>query len=662
MKKLYLYTFLFFQGVTTTCFAQFSLYGPDAKIQFELQVLEKEKAGGHIDAYEGKHLYYRITHNNNEVIPYSPLGLTLDYADFHNELTIESKENYKVYKESYSIIHGKKKQIESNYSEQSFVISNAVDLQIHLQVRVYKSGVAFRYVLQDEYSTERTVLEEHTGFRIDTKGKAWIMPYSGPTKWKPAYELYYENGASIGDQSVQSPGWSFPSLFNIHENKYWVMLHEAGLTENYPGTHLGNNCKQGVYRIAFPHSGEALGRHSSLPKHTGKWVMPWRVIILSDQIKDLIESNIVYDLNPPNQLNGDLSWIKPGRASWEWWRKQLRERDFNLNKEYVDFADQMGWEYCLIDANWNEMKNGTINDLIDYAKSKNIGIFLWYNSGGSHNYVAEQPRGRLLNNRVRKEEFKRLQEWGVKGIKVDFFNTDKQFIMSQYLGILKDAAQYKLMVNFHGCTVPRGWSRTYPNLMTMEAAKGAETYGFGSEFKDKAPWHNVILAFTRNVIGPMDYTPVTFSNHNYPRKTTVSHELALAVVYQSAIIHFADEPKSYLEQPAEVIDFLKSVPVQFDEIRYLDGYPGEFIAVAKRKKRDWYIGVISGSDKEIKLDLKIDFLEQKYFDSSLEINDLNNKDDFIIRRIKNKVKDKIYSIKIKPYGGAILSFVSKKVD
>jgi hypothetical protein len=642
----------------TPCFAQQAFYGPNSKLKFELQILDKQQAGSSIDSYEGVHLYYRIIHNKKVIIPFSPLGLILSDTDFFNELSLEPKGGSQVYNKTYAIKHGKNQRVKSSYSEQFFTITNSNDYQAELQVRIYKEGVAFRYILHETYSGQRTVLQERTGFRIDPLGKAWMMPYSGPTKWKPAYELYYENGSAVGQPSSQSPGWGFPALFHIDEGKYWVMLHEAGLTGNYPGTHLGNNSKQGVYNIAFPHPGEALGQFYTLPNFVGKWEMPWRVVMISDKISDLLTSNMVLDLNAPNQIKGDLSWIKPGRVSWEWWRKQTRERDFNLNKSYIDFAALMGWEYCLIDANWNEMKGGTINELITYAKSKNIGVFLWYNSGGPHNYVAEQPRGRLLNNRVREEEFERLKKWGVKGIKVDFFNTDKQFIIDQYLGILKDAAKYQLMVNFHGCTVPRGWSRTYPNLMTMEAAKGAETYGFDPKFTEKAPWHNVILAFTRNVIGPMDYTPVAFSNHKYPRKTTLAHELALSIVYQSGLLHFPDEPEAYLKQPKTVVDFLKIVPAQFDELKFLKGTPDTYIALARRKGKNWYVGIISGQDKTLNLSLDLSFLNSNtLYEVSTIKDDIAARSFHVEKRTISK-NNKLLTLDIATFGGAVLHFTT----
>lgn len=433
------------------------LESPNGQLKFELNALNKYEAGKTYTTFgEGEFFFYSILKGNDVVMNNSPIGLTLDYADFFNELTLESTSEQISINESYSIINGKCKEISSIYNQRDYNFVNADGCVLILQVRVYNEGVAFRYILPDDFQKERIVLFEASGFNIGSNGNAWVTPYSRPTKWKPSYEMYYTNGDKVGEPSPENPGWALPALFNVNKGKYWVMLHEAGLTGNYPATHLGSDCQHGLYNIAFPHPGEALGLYASLPKNIGTWEMPWRVVLVSEGLSPIVESNIIYDINTPSTLEGDLSWIKPGRASWEWWTTQVRERDYKLQIEFIDLAAEMGWEYYLVDANWNEMKGGTITQLIEYANEKGVGVFLWYNLGGAHNHVAEQPRGRLWDSRIRKEEFARLHEWGVKGIKVDFFNSDKQQIINQYIDILEDAAAFKLMVNLHGCTVPRG--------------------------------------------------------------------------------------------------------------------------------------------------------------------------------------------------------------
>jgi hypothetical protein len=305
---------------------------------------------------------------------------------------------------------------------------------------------------------------------------------------------------------------------------------------------------------------------------------------------------MVVKLNPPAAFD-DVSWIRPGRASWSWWSTPSSPKNYGVLKDYVDLASEMGWEYSLVDANWDLMEGGTIEQLVKYANTKNIGILMWYNSGGPHNIVTERPRDIMFDPVTRREEFKKLAEMGVRGVKVDFFQSDKQHIIGLYFDILKDAAENHILVNFHGCTLHRGWNRTWPNLISMEAIRGAENYGFDSLYPEKAIWHNTIIPFTRNVVGSMDYTPVTFSDQKFPHQTSNGHELALSIVFESGILHLADRASTYRDLPDAPKTFLKNVPVAWDESILLAGEPGEFAVIARRKNTIWYVGGINGTGK-----------------------------------------------------------------
>src|SRR3954447_17865336 len=254
------------------------------------------------------------------------------------------------------------------------------------------------------------------------------------------------------------------------------------------------------------------------------------------------------------------------------------------------------------------METGTIQDVIAHAKAKNVGLLFWYNSGGPHNDVTEAPRDRMLTREVRRAEFAKLKAWGVKGVKVDFWHSDKQDRIAQYRAVLMDAIDYELMVNFHGSTIPRGWSREFPNLIGMEAVFGAEQYKFREGYAAKAPWHNTVLPFTRNVAGPMDFTPVTFSDAKYPHVTTNAHELALSVVFETPIQHFADSVESYRSQPREVKRFLSQVPTAWEETRVLSGEPGETLVIARRDRRAWYVAGINGADAPVSVTISAAFL------------------------------------------------------
>jgi hypothetical protein len=272
---------------------------------------------------------------------------------------------------------------------------------------------------------------------------------------------------------------------------------------------------------------------------------------------------------------------------------------------FIDFAADMGYEYFLVDANWNRMKNGTMEELAAYAADKKVDLFLWYNSGGKHNVVTEEPRDLMWDREIRRAEFERISSLGIKGVKVDFFQSDKQRIIQQYLDILQDAADFKILVNFHGCTMPRGWRRTWPNLVSMEAVRGEECYLFDPRFPELAPPNLCILPFTRNAVGPVDYTPGGFSDNTYPHLSTYGFELASTLILESGVLHLADTPERIMGLPSHAVDFLKEIPAVWDDTRYLTGYPGEEVVLARRSGTRWYLAGANGENKskELRFDL-----------------------------------------------------------
>jgi hypothetical protein len=271
----------------------------------------------------------------------------------------------------------------------------------------------------------------------------------------------------------------------------------------------------------------------------------------------------------------------------------------------------MTWEYSLIDAGWHQMTNGgTWQDLQRYAAARSVGLLIWYNSGGAHNSVDIHPRDRMDDPARRRSEFQTISAAGIKGIKVDFFHADKPWMMQYYLDILRDAAEFHLLVNFHGATIPRGWQRTYPNLMTAEAVRGAEMYKYDGSYPTDQPRRNTIFPFTRNVIASMDYTPVTFTNHTYPHRTTYGHELALSVVFESAIQHFADRVTGYTGLSTGPRTFLQQIPTTWDDTRFLQGAPGQWVILARRKGTTWYLGGIAGDDQTRNVTIPLAFLGQ----------------------------------------------------
>ena len=337
---------------------------------------------------------------------------------------------------------------------------------------------------------------------------------------------------------------------------------------------------------------------------------PWRVVIIGS-LKDVVQSTLVTDVSDPCQLT-DTSWIHPGVVSWIYWAYNHGSNDYDIIRKYVDMAATLHLPYVLIDAEWDEMKNGkTIEDAINYAKSKGVKPLIWYNSSIGWVDGAPGPKFRLNKPEDREREFSWCEQIGVAGVKIDFFSGDNQKNMDYCIDLLESAARHHLLVNFHGATIPRGWQRTWPNLMTTEGVYGAEWYNNVPTFTDKAACHNATLPFTRNVIGPMDYTPCTFSDSQHPHITTNAHELALTVLFESGLQHLADKPESYLSQPDQVQQFLSALPSVWDETRLIDGYPGRFVILARRSGRRWYVAGINGLDIPQNFRVPHDFLKNK---------------------------------------------------
>lgn len=595
-------------GTVSMAIAQnaWEVSSPQGNLTMAVNLADRD---GTADYPAGVRLYYSLLCKVGDkpvaVLNDSPLGIVRDDQAFLDGLTFVSASKIQKIEQNYTLPHGKRSRYSNACNEQTIVLQNARSAKVELIIRVFDNGAAFRYRFPETDSVVHKVTQEATGYALPKDARCWMMPYDAPTQYSPAYEVYYENDIAVGTPCPKEFGWALPALFSVGGGQCWALLAEADMDRNYFGARLETKAAKGVYRIRMPEAEEGLGTGSIQPSSALPWQTPWRVVI-AGTLSTVVESTLIMDLSRATEMK-DLSWVKPGRVSWSWWSDQDSPQNCTSLKAFVDLAAEMGWEYTLVDANWTIMKNGTIHDLMQYAAEKKVGVLLWYNSGGPHNRVTEMPRGMFDMPSVRRFELERLKRWGVKGVKVDFFQSDKQNILSLYQDILADAADFQIMVNFHGCTSPRGWGRTWPHLMSMEAVRGEECYIFDPAYPDKSPSYNTVLVFTRNVIGPMDYTPVGFSNNRYPHKTSVAHELALSVVFESGWLHFTDSVRSYRSQPDFVIEFLKVVPTSWDDTRLLDGLPGSHAVLARRKGEVWFIGGINGLDKarSIALDLSV---------------------------------------------------------
>ena len=546
--------------------------------------------------------YLKVSYTNNakvsEAIPQITLGLSRADQDFSRELKFLKVSNPLLLNEQYKALHGKRSQCGNSANETVVSFENPGKAKLNVIIRAYNDGITFRYEFPEKAGSF-VMNDELTTYSIPDSTKRWME------KFNPANEGLY---STMKDGSTQQD-WAYPALFNTQDNTCWYLIHEADLDRNYCGTKLSNTTDKNKYKTTFPDQWNGRGQGESKPTISLPWKSPWRVMIVG-QLADIVESTLIDDVSAPSVIS-NTNWIKPGVVSWNYWSSNHGTKDYKTVCQFADLAASMGWPYTLLDWEWDSMGNGgKLEDALKYIHSLGLKPLMWYNSGGDHTWVSSTPKDRMLTHENRLEEFAKLKKLGVAGVKVDFFESEKQSMIKYYLDILDDAAKFEMMVYFHGCLVPRGWARTYPHLMTYEGVRGAEWYNNGPEFTTTAPEHNTILPFTRNVVGAMDYTPVTFTNSQFPHITSYGHELALSVVFESALQHMADRPEGYYELPDAAKNFLKELPNAWDNTKLIDGYPGKDLTIARNKGSVWYIGGISAERNPKVKTLTFNFLPE----------------------------------------------------
>ena len=503
-------------------------------------------------------------------------------------------------KDDYQMLEGKRLHCTNEANEyQAPIGSNA-----KIVIRLYNDGVAFRYEYIKLENQKQP--EEHTVYLIPEGTKRWFM------QWTEAYEGFFPQTTTYKVKPIRTSSgvstsadgwnnrWGYPALLEPVEGVF-ALISEANIERRQSASCLYNDGER--YSVVAAENDLNL---------SGDWHTPWRVVIIG-KLADIVESTLVTDVSEPSQLK-DTNWIKPGVVSWIYWANNHGSNDYNIIKKYVDMAVVLKLPYVLIDAEWDEMdkiasnEGKTIEDAVAYANAKGIKPMIWYNSSVGWIDGAPGPKFRLNKPEDREKEFAWCEKIGVAGVKIDFFSGDNQMNMDYCLDLLESAARHHLLVNFHGAPIPRGWQKTWPNLLSTEGVYGAEWYNNVPTFTDKAASHNTTLPFTRNVIGPMDYTPCAFSDSQHPHITSLAHELALTVLYESGLQHLADRPESLLAQPKDVQDFLGQLPTVWDETRYVSGYPGESAVLARRSGNTWYVAGINGKDAPQILKTNLSFI------------------------------------------------------
>ena len=550
---------------------------------------------------------YNVKYGNQLVLQLSSVGITTSAKDGltyqgNQQKTLKGKK----VKTDYQMLSGKRLHCTNKVNEYMFNYQYADGSPLRLVMRLYDNGIAFRYELAD--LKDEKINGEQTTFRIPEGIRRWML------QWSDGYEGFYPMsttanvktlggfGGSVPQNDINTH-WGYPLLMQPADGLF-ALITEANIERRQSASSLFNNGE--YFSVKQDQNDLSL---------SGDWHTPWRVVIIGS-LADVVESTLVTDVSEPNQL-ADTQWIHPGVVSWIYWAYNHGSNDFNIIKKYVDMAVTLHLPYVLIDAEWDEMdkvasnEGKTIEDAVAYANSKGIKPMIWYNSSVGWINGAPGPKFRLNKPEDREKEFAWCEKIGVAGVKIDFFSGDNQMNMDYCQDLLESAARHHLLVNFHGAPIPRGWQRTYPNLLSTEGVYGAEWYNNVPTFTTQAAAHNATLPFTRNVIGPMDYTPCAFSDSQHPHITTHAHELALTVLFESGLQHLADRPESFLAQPQAVQDFLGQLPNVWDDTKLLGGYPGDYVIMARRSGKTWYVAAINGSDNDRQVTLNWSALKLK---------------------------------------------------
>ncbi len=611
-----------------------------------------------ITGLNGDTPYYSVTYKDKVLIENSPLGLKTSIGDFSTKLKFLSESRQTV-EDSYILDRAKVSKVDYKAEELTCVYENAANDTLKIIFRVSNNDLAFSYAVHPKgKKTNCLVYGENTGFKLPAYATTFITqqspPMEGWEKTKPSYEEEYTNDEPVGTSSPNGVGYTFPSLFRVGTDG-WVLISETGVDSKYVGSRLGEGSKEGLYMLEFPQEGEnnsigATYAAMALPLQT-----PWRTVTVGETLKPIVETTVSYDVVKP--LYAPSQVYKMGRATWSWIVWQDNSINYEDQIKFVDLAAALNFEYVLVDNWWDaNIGRDRIVDLVNYAKTKNVGIILWYNSNGYWNDAPQTPQDRMDSAPARKKEMAWLQSIGVKGLKVDFFGGDKQETMKLYEDILSDANEYGLAITFHGCTLPRGWERMYPNFVTSEAVLASENLVFRQDACDKYPFWATIYPYTRNAVAAMDFAPVFLNSrlsrtqeNGTIRRTTDAFELATAVLFVSPVQHFGLTPNNLNEQPDYVLEFLRKVPAVWDETVFIDGYPGKDCVMARRSGDTWYVVAVNGEYTDKKLKVALPMLEGK--EITLLYDDKDGKAG--LKKVKTDKKGMV-ELKLSPAGGAVL--------
>ena len=623
-----------------------SVNGPDGKLQLTVSC---PSANGEVS--------YAVTYNGKQMLESSPLGMETNVGDFYRGLQLKEHKVTAldtVYEQSRikaSHIHYR-----ANELLCSFVNGEGKNVQITF--RVSNNDVAFRYTLPRQGGRGSvTIKSEKTGFRFHGHTTTFLTPQSdamiGWKRTKPSYEEEYKVDAPMNVRSQYGHGYTFPCLFRVGEDG-WVLVSETGVDSRYCGSRL-SDAQDGLYSIAFPMAEENNGNGTVEPAFALPGSTPWRTVTVGESLKPIVETTAPWDVVEPRYESEHE--YKPGRSTWSWILWQDDSANYDDQVRYVDLAAAMGYEYILVDSWWDKMTGyERMEKLVEYAHSKGVDVFLWYSSSGYWNDIEQSPINKMDNSIIRKKEMRWMQSLGVKGIKVDFFGGDKQETLRLYEEILSDADDHGLMVIFHGCTLPRGWERMYPNYAGSEAVLASENLVFNQHFCDNEAFNATLHPFIRNTVGCMEFGGVFLNKRlnkgndgGTTRRTTDIFQLATAVLFQNPIQNFALAPNNLTDAPQVCLDFMKQVPTTWDETRFIEGYPGKYIVLARRHGDTWYVAAVNATKEPLKLKLDLPML------AGQEVSFYSDDKKMQPQLKQQKIKaDGSLQLTVQPQGGAVI--------
>ena len=562
---------------------------------------------------------YTVAAGGREILRKSSLGVVRDDADFTQGLNVTANYSSRVaqlekVEDRYELQNSKRRQNVYRANRVVIETATAAGNRMDIEFQVSNDGFAFRYVFPETDANLRRIVRETSSFNFLAGTRGFLQPIaparSGWNETNPSYEEYFERDIPVGQPSLAGGAWVFPALFKSGDT--WLLVSEAGLRRNYCGSRLLASWRSTEYFIDFPGVREISHGGPATPESTLPWITPWRLAVVGS-LKTIVESTLGTDLADPPAPDFKTTASGPGKASWSWPLLGDDNTVVAVQKKFIDYAAQMGWQYTLVDSAWDrQIGYDGLKELVEYGRPKNVKILIWYNSAGEWNTTPLTPRDRMLMPDVRRAEMQKIKDLGVAGVKVDFFAGDAQSTIAYYHDILEDAARIGLAMNFHGATLPRGWQRTYPNLMTMESVRGMEYNTFEQANTERGPVLAAMLPFTRNVFDPMDFTPVVLDKLPHTeRRSSAAFELATAVLFTSGIQHYAEIPEGMAKAPGYVRTFLKNVPAVWDDVRFIDGFPGQYAVVARRAGKTWYVAGLNAETRQVRVRIDLAALSVK---------------------------------------------------